>query len=133
MEIFDRRRLAAIAAGGAAGALLRVWLAGRFVAAPGTWPWTTFAINVSGAFALGWLATRPRRLRTRLGYSDWLLGPGFCGAFTTFSTMQLELLKMIEAHRYGIACGYALGSVAAGFAAVRVATVLRRRRAGEPT
>ena len=54
----DGRELGAIFAGGAIGALLRAWLGTRFtVGAPG-WPWTTFAINVSGSVALAYFATR---------------------------------------------------------------------------
>ena len=52
------------------------------------------------------------RLQERLPQSTYrrpLLGTGFCGAYTTFSTMQVEILKMLDAHRYGLAAGYALG------------------------
>ena len=56
-----------------------------------------------------------------------LIGTGFCGAFTTFSTMQLELLKMIDHHRYGLAVGYALGTLAAGYLAIFLSTSAVRR------
>ena len=90
----DRRELAAIFIGGAAGGLLRVWLGETFTSTATQWPWATFAINVSGSFALGYLATR---LQERLPLSTYrrpLLGTGFCGAYTTFSTMQVEILTM---------------------------------------
>ena len=55
-----------------------------------------------------------RLLRSHLRpYRRPLLGTGLCGAFTTFSTMQLELLRMIDAGRGGMAAGYAAASVAA--------------------
>jgi CrcB protein len=50
-----------------------------------------------------------------------------CGAFTTFSTMQLELVRMLDADRYGLAAAYAAASVLLGYLAVHVATALVRR------
>jgi CrcB protein len=123
----DRRELGAIFAGGAAGAVLRVVLVRIFPDQAGHWPWITFAINVSGAFVLGYLVTR---LQERLPLSTYrrpMLGTGFCGAYTTFSTMQLELLRMLDRHCYGLALGYALASVLAGYLAIFAATALVRR------
>jgi CrcB protein len=123
----DPRELGAIFLGGAIGAVLRVGLGEMFPAAAGSWPWATFAINVSGAFALGYLTTR---LQERLPLSTYrrpLLGTGFCGAFTTFSTMQVELLQMIDHRRYGLAAGYAAASLAAGYLAIYAATASVRR------
>jgi CrcB protein len=52
-----------------------------------------------------------------------------CGALTTFSTMQVELLTMLDDAHYALAAAYALFSVSAGFAAVALATnVVRRAR-----
>jgi CrcB protein len=127
MPRFDRRELLSIAIGGAAGAALRVELSNQFPSADGSWPWVIFAINVSGALLLGYLVTR---LQDRLPLSTYrrpLIGTGFCGAFTTFSTMQLELLKMIDHHRYGLAVGYAVGSLAAGYLAIFLSTSAVRR------
>jgi CrcB protein len=123
----DARELGAIFAGGIAGALLRVWLGRQFAAEPGQWPWATFAINISGAFALGYLATRLQERLPQSTYRRPLLGTGFCGAYTTFSTMQVEALGMIEHGRYGLAAGYALASVCAGYLAVWLATAMVRR------
>jgi|SRR5579871_1669427 len=122
----DGRELASIFAGGALGAILRVWIGRHFAGAPGAWPWATFTINVSGSFVLGYIATR---LQERLPLSTYrrpLLGTGFCGAYTTFSTMQVEVLKIIDAHDYGLAAGYAAASIAAGFAAIWLATTIVR-------
>jgi fluoride exporter len=127
MPAADRRELAAIFAGGAAGALLRVALSRAYPAAATSWPWATFAINVSGAFVLGYLVTR---LQERLPLSTYrrpLAGTGFCGAYTTFSTMQLELLEMLQHHRYGLAGAYAAASLAGGYLAVYAATAIVRR------
>ena len=55
------------------------------------------------------------------------LGTGLCGGLTTFSTMQVETVRMIEHQHYGLAVGYTVASIAAGLLAVYVATVLVRR------
>jgi fluoride exporter len=123
----DRRELAAIFLGGATGALLRVWIGLTFAASAGTWPWATFAINVSGAFALGYIATR---LQERLPLSTYrrpLLATGFCGTYTTFSTVQVEILRMLDRHFYGLAVGYATASILAGYLAIWIATATVRR------
>lgn len=123
----DRRELAAIFAGGVAGALIRVWLAEHAAGGAPDWPWTTFGINVGGAFLLGYLATRLQERLPLSAYRRPALGTGLCGALTTFSTVQVELLTMLDAHRYGLAAGYAVASIALGLAAVQLATAFARR------
>jgi fluoride exporter len=128
MPALDRRELAAILAGGALGALLR---AGLVEAAPGGapgWPWITFAVNAAGAFLLGYFVTRLQERLPLSRYRRPLLGTGFCGALTTFSTVQLELLQMVDAHRFALALGYLGASIALGFAAVHLASALVRRQ-----
>ncbi len=125
----DARELAAIFLGGALGALLRVWLGTEFASSGASWPWVTFAINVSGSAALGYLVTRLQERLPQSTYQRPLLGSGFCGAFTTFSTMQVEILVMLDHHRYGLAAGYASASICAGYLAVWL-TSAGVRRAG---
>ena len=127
MPARDPRELAAIFVGGAIGTLLRALLAEGLPHEPGAWPWATFAVNVAGAFLLGYFATRLQERLPLSSYRRPLLGTGLCGGLTTFSTMQVELLTMIDAERLGLAAGYATASVAAGFAAVYLATSLVRR------
>ena len=127
----DRSELVAIFAGGAAGALLRVWLGEHFAAPADAWPWLIFSINVSGAFLLAFLSTRLQTLPRLAPVLGPLLGVGFCGAYTTFSTMQVEALNLVEAHRTGVAAAYLLASVASGLLAVWAAATLARRTAGE--
>lgn len=123
----DRRELAAIFAGGAIGALARVALAESAVAGAADWPWTTFAANVLGALMLGYFSTRLQERLPLSSYRRPLLGTGLCGALTTFSTLQIELLVMIDADRYGLAAGYACASLIAGYAAAHLATAAVRR------
>src|SRR3954447_3406429 len=114
----DGRELAAIFAGGFVGAVARAALVEVLPAGGARWPWATFVANIAGAFLIGIFA---RRFYPRPGASLYalpLLGIGFCGALTTFATMQLELLRMLDAGRAGLALVYALTSVAAGFVAV---------------
>jgi len=123
----DRQELAAIALGGAAGALLRVALSQSYTTSSASWPWVTFAVNIAGAILLGYFVTRLQERLPLSAYRRPLLGNGFCGALTTFSTMQLELLRMFDAHRYGLAAGYAAATIALGYACVHVVSALVRR------
>ena len=123
----DRRELAAVFAGGFAGAIARLGLVEALPNGPLEWPWPTFIANLLGAFALGYLTTRLQERLPLSAYRRPLLGTGFCGALTTFSTLQLELVRMLEADRYGVAVAYAAISLAAGYFAMTLATGLVRR------
>lgn len=108
---------AAVFLGGAVGALLHAGLLELQPTAAGQWPWATFVANLAGCAVLAFLITHQRESReapVRLA----LLGTGFCGALTTFSTVQLELYEMIDAGNVGLAAGYAAASIAAGFLVV---------------
>jgi CrcB protein len=123
----DRRELAAIFGGGIVGALARTGLATAFPDSAHTWPWAIFAVNVVGAFLLGYFVTRLAERLPTSAYKRPFLGTGVCGALTTFSTVQLELYKMTRAHEWGLAVGYAAATLVASFAAVALATALVRR------
>ena len=122
----DNRELAAVFVGGAVGTVARAAV-GTAVADPGRWPWPTFTVNIVGALLLGYFTTRLLERLPLSSYRRPSLGTGLCGGLTTFSTMQVETLKMIEAHHYGLAAGYTAASIAAGLVAVYVATALVRR------
>jgi fluoride exporter len=123
----DARELLAIFAGGALGALARTGLVEAFPPTPGHWPWVTFGINVAGAALLGWFVTRLQERLPLSAYKRPLLGTGLCGALTTFSAVQLECLRMIDAGRAGLAAVYIGGSILAGLLAVGVTTAVTRR------
>jgi len=114
-------------AGGFAGALARLGLVEALPHGALEWPWPTFIANLVGAFLLGWFTTRLQERLPLSAYRRPLLGTGFCGALTTFSTIQVELLKMLDASRYGLAAVYGIGTVLAGFAGVYISTALVRR------
>ncbi len=121
--------LAAVGAGGAVGALTRVGATQAWPAAAGSWPWATIAVNIAGAFVLGCLMTALRHGPLSIP-AYRLLGTGFCGALTTFSTMQLQLLSMLDQSRYGLALGYGGASLIGGYVAVTLAERLTRRATG---
>jgi CrcB protein len=123
----DRRELAAIFLGGAAGALVRIALIQTGAPDAPAWPWITFAVNIGGALLLGYLTTRLQERLPLSAYRRPLLGTGFCGALTTFSTMQIEALQMLDAHRYALAAGYAASTLALGYASIHLATAFVRR------
>jgi CrcB protein len=105
----DRREVAAVFAGGALGTLARAALAEAFP-------------HSATAFVT--------RLQERLPLSSYrrpLLGTGLCGGLSTFSTMQLEIVRMLDAHAWGLAAGYAAASIAAGYAAIQLSTAMVRR------
>jgi CrcB protein len=123
----DGRELGAIFAGGFLGALARAGVAELLPHAAGGWPWATFVVNAAGAFLLGYFVTRLQERLPLSAYRRPFLGTGLCGGLTTFSTMQVELLQMLDAGRVALAAVYAVGSVAVGFAGVAVASNLVRR------
>ncbi len=123
----DPRDLAAIFAGGCVGALARSGLAEAAPVHPGQWPWTTFAVNVLGAFLLGYFVTRLQERLPPARYRRPFLATGLCGALTTFSTVQIELLRMLDGGHVGLAAAYAAATVAAGFVAIALATSMTRR------
>ena len=124
---FDRRELAAIFIGGVVGAIARAELAYALPRHVDQWPWATFAVNIPGAALLGYATTRLQERLPPSQYRRPLIGTGFCGALTTFSTLQLELLRMLDAGDVGLALAYAAASIAAGFVAVALTTNLVRR------
>jgi CrcB protein len=123
--LLELRLLLAIFAGGCAGALARTGLLELAPTHAGRWPWVTFGVNVAGSLLLGWIATH----RSPASRARAVIGTGFCGALTTFSTMQLELLEMLDADRIGVAVLYAGGSVVAGL----IGVALGVRTAPTPT
>jgi fluoride exporter len=123
----DRRELAAIVAGGVLGATLRAVAGDVLASDPASWPWSTFAVNLAGAALLGYATTRLQERLPHAAYRRPFVGTGFCGGLTTFSTMQLEIVRMLDAHRLGLAIAYASASLAAGTLVLALAGNLVRR------
>lgn len=102
----------AIAVGAAAGGVSRFYLATAIQQRLGvSFPWGTFAINLTGSLLLGFLiryalATPSISLEMRA-----MLTTGFCGGYTTFSTYSYETVVLLEEGQFGRAAVYSLGSV----------------------
>jgi fluoride exporter len=109
-----------IGLGGAVGSNARYWIGLWFRAQPWAqeYTWGTFVINVSGSLLLGIVAAL---FRDRAGPGFLLLGTGFCGGYTTFSTFSLETLELVRDGKPWAAAGYVLGSVLAGLIGVWLA------------
>jgi fluoride exporter len=123
----DRREIAAIFAGGALGTLARAVTSVELPHSATQWPWSTFLVNIAAAFILGYLVTRLQERLPLSSYRRPLIGTGICGGLSTFSTMQVDILKMLDAHAWGLAAGYTAASVVAGYATIQLATALARR------
>jgi fluoride exporter len=128
----DYRELAAVFVGGALGTLARAALQAVAVRDPEHWPWATFAVNIVGAFLVGYFTTRLLERLPLSSYRRPLLGTGLCGGLTTFSTMQVETLKMIEHGHWAMAAAYTGSSIVLGLLAVHLATGLVRRARVRP-
>ena len=117
----------AIFAGGSVGGIARAGLERAFPWAGHGWPWPTFVVNLAGTLLLGYLVTR---LQERLPPSTFrrpLLATGFCGALTTFSTFQVELIELARHREAALAAGYLCATVAAGLVGMFLASGLTRR------
>src|ERR1700737_4197559 len=100
---FDGRELAAVFAGGFVGTIARAEVADALPYSTGRWPGGRFTVNTVGAFMLGYFTPRLQEPLPLSSYRRPLLGTGFCGGLTTFSTMQVETVKMIEHGHWALA------------------------------
>jgi CrcB protein len=121
--------LAAIFLGGCAGGAARYGLDVAWPASTGDFPWTIFGINTSGAFVLAlMIVIAADVLPSR--YLRPLLGTGFCGAFTTFSSIVVSVDENLAHNHAGLAGAYLFASIAAGLGAAWLGLVAGRGIAG---
>ena len=121
--------MALVFVGGIVGTLIRYGVEQGLPAAPGGWPWATFAVNCVGTLILGALvsgltAIGPDtgwRLRARL-----LLGVGFCGSLTTYSAFALESDRLLAGGDVGVGLGYVVSTIAAGLLCAAIGYVAGR-------
>jgi CrcB protein len=123
----SNKHWAFVFAGGAVGAGARAVAEKAVPTDPGEFPWPTLAINLIGVFVLVWTATRLAQ-HPRPRERAFLIS-GFCGGLTTFATMQLELVELIDHGDGWIALGYGAASIVAGLLVARGAFLLADRTA----
>jgi CrcB protein len=111
----------AVALGGAVGALLR-WSLGEAVPDGGGFPWTTFAVNVSGSLALALLPALARVRRRPVLVAA--LGPGLLGGYTTLSAYSEQTRVLLDGGQVLTAAAYVVGTLAACLAVVAAASRL---------
>lgn len=116
--------LVPVLAGGALGGLVRVAVTESFPSAEGHWPWATFIVNIVGALVIGYALESLRGARS--ARARLFVGSGFCGALTTFSSFQVELLDLLGDGELVIGAAYAGLSICAGV----LACVIGARLAG---
>jgi CrcB protein len=121
------RVVVAIGVAGAAGALARYGIANVALRRhTHGFPWGTFLVNVTGAFALGLIITLATQ---RWGMSDWLRSAvtvGFLGSYTTFSTFSIDTYRLAAERELGLAAANVVASWVAALAAVYLGIVLAR-------
>lgn len=110
-------RAVAVVGGGAVGALARWRMGLAFAGTEGSFPWATFLVNVTGAFGLAVTAVLLSERLPPTRYLRPLLGIGFFGAYTTFSTMAMEGVRLIDTGHVRTAFVYWIATLIAGQAA----------------
>ncbi|MGP3920138.1 fluoride efflux transporter CrcB [Nonomuraea sp. 10N515B] len=117
-----------VALGAAIGAPLR-YLADRLVQSrhDSVFPWGTLAVNLTGSFVLGLLAGLPAD-------AAWsaLLGTGFCGALTTYSTFSYETLRLTQDGSRFYALANIVAGIVAGLGAGAMGLLVAKAVAGWP-
>ena len=120
-------QLAAVLAGGFFGGLVRYEVVEHWATRAGAFPWPILVVNTAGAFVLGVVVVVALDVLAASRYLRPLVGAGFCGALTTFSSVAVAVDQLVRHGHVGTAVGYLVGSVVAGLAAVALGAALARR------
>lgn len=119
--------IAAVGAGGLVGTTARWFLVESWPVAPGSWPVTTFAINMAGALLLGFVLEALTRVGPDTSWRRTLrlgVGTGALGSFTTYSTFAVEIEQRLRGGEEAMALSYAVGTVVAGVVLTGAGVVL---------
>ena len=118
--------LLAVFIGGCVGGLARYELTTSWTTPVRAFPWATLVINISGALALAVLVVLLSDALPPTTYVRPLLGSGFCGAWTTFSSITAGADQLIAHGAAGIGAAYVLASAVGGLGAAGLGLVLTR-------
>lgn len=124
------QQLMLVMAGGALGAAARFWLGGMLLRQLGSgFPWGTFAVNMIGSFAAGFLALWLEGRGPSALYWRAFLMVGVLGALTTYSALMVECLLFARTARQGAVFGYLAATLVLGlllvWAGARAAGAIR--------
>ena len=125
------RYLLLVFLGGCLGTLAR-WGVGAAIGDAGYWPMGTFTVNLVGCLALGWLLEGLARSGPDEGWRRLVrlcLGTGFCGSFTTYSSLATETV-LLGRDRPVLAASYLAVSVVAGVLTAWVGVHMAARTVG---
>jgi CrcB protein len=123
----DPRRVAVVFIGGLVGGLARYETVTHWSARTGTFPWATFVVNTAGALILGLLVVVVLDVMKPSRYTRPLIGAGFCGSLTTFSSVAVAVDELVAHGHVALGVGYLAASLAAGLAAAALGANVGRR------
>jgi len=111
--------------GGLVGTASRYGLAGVVSQRMGAgFPWGTLTVNLTGCLVIGFLdVIFEKKFLISPNYRI-LLMTGFCGAFTTFSTLMLETSNLLKENEFVYALGNVLVSFVVGFVAFKLGAII---------
>jgi CrcB protein len=109
--------IATVFVGGCVGGAVRYLTSQHWPGSTHVFPWPTFTVNVAGAFILTFLIVIATDVLGPTTYLRPLVGTGFCGALTTFSSVVVSVDELIAHRHTDVAVTYLIATMVVGLAA----------------